>query len=428
MKLVAVGQTDVGQKRDHNEDAFLVDDALGLYVVCDGMGGHAAGEIASAHAIQTVRRVVQENARALEQLKAEDLPENRERVQRLVERAVQSACGEIYRMATEDTGKAGMGTTLVMMLMVGQKGIMGHVGDSRVYLNRQDQLHQLSEDHSYVAEMIKRGRMTEEEAKTSPYANVITRAVGIQESVEVDTLLMDILPGDTILLCSDGLHGYTSDKKELSTMLAVDNVNSIPPGLIHVANSRGGKDNITAIVIRAMTDGQNSAAEHARAEEVNLKLDILKKIPIFRYLTYQELVRVLNSTYVSPYQQGDVIIREGDNGEELFIVLSGTVKISSRGEHLAELGAGGHFGEMALVDHSPRSATVEATTHARMLVMQRTGFYTLIRKEPALAVKLLWSFVQGLSRRLRDTNNQLSGLMAQRETLEPFFIPGDDEE
>lgn len=428
MKLVAVGQTDVGQKRDHNEDAFLVDDALGLYVVCDGMGGHAAGEVASAHAIETVKRVVQENVAALEQLKAEDLPENRERVQRLVEKAVQLACGEIYRLALEDSGKAGMGTTLVMMLMVGQKGIMGHVGDSRVYLNRQDQIHQLSEDHSYVTEMIKRGRMTEEEAKDSPYANVITRAVGIQESVEVDTLLMDVLPGDTFLLCSDGLHGYTPDKKELSTMLGVDDVQSIPPGLIHVANARGGSDNITAIVIRAQSEGANSAADNARAEEVNLKLDILKKIPIFRYLTYQELVKVLNSTYVSPYKEGDVIIREGDNGEELFIVLSGTVQVSSRGENLAELAAGGHFGEMALVDHSPRSATVVARTNARMLVMQRSGFYTLIRKEPALAVKLLWSFVQGLSRRLRDTNDQLSGLMAQRETIEPFFLPSDDEE
>ena len=428
MKLVAIGQTDVGQKRDHNEDAFLVDDALGLYVVCDGMGGHAAGEVASAHAIETVRRVIQENVGVIEKLKADDLPDNRERVQRLVEKAVQLACSEIYRLALEDSGKAGMGTTLVMMLMVGQKGIMGHVGDSRVYLNRQDQIHQLSEDHSYVTEMIKRGRMTEEEAKDSPYANVITRAVGIQESVEVDTLLMDILPGDTFLLCSDGLHGYTPDKKELSTMLGVDDVKSIAPGLVHVANARGGSDNITAIVIRALSEGANSAADHARADEVNLKLDILKKIPIFRYLTYQELVKVLNSTYVTPYKKGDVIIREGDSGEELFIVLSGTVQVTSRGEQLAELAAGGHFGEMALVDHSPRSATVEAKSNARMLVMQRSGFYTLIRKEPALAVKLLWSFVQGLSRRLRDTNDQLSGLMAQRETIEPFFLPSDDEE
>lgn len=426
MHIVAKGQTDVGQKRDHNEDFLLTDPDLGLFVVCDGMGGHAAGEVASEHAAQTVQRIIAENRALLDDFRKKDVPESREKLQQLVETAIQSACGEIFAMATQDSGKAGMGTTLIMMLVAGGKGLMGHVGDSRLYMVRQGQIHQLSEDHSYVTEMIKRGKMTREQARTSPYANVITRAVGIQESVEVDTLLFDILPGDTFLLCSDGLHGYTEDPNELAEMLSVEKFDEIPGQLIDTANTRGGKDNITALVIRAESDDEDRVLEKARADEVNLKLETLKKIPLFRYLTYQELVKVLNITYLETYDEGATIIKEGDSGEELYIVLAGKVSVSRSGREIADLQPGVHFGEMALVDQSPRSATITAKEPTRLLVVQRRSFYTLIRKEPVLAVKLLWSFVQVLSRRLRDTNEQLSGVKSQLETKDVPFLEVED--
>lgn len=427
MHIVAYGQTDVGQKRDHNEDYLLVDEALGLYVVCDGMGGHAAGEVASQHAATTVQRVVKDGAAAIEELKKKDTPETREKVVQLVEHAVQRACSEIFQMATADSGKAGMGTTLIMVLCVGDKGLMAHVGDSRLYMVRQGQIHQLSEDHSYCTEMIKRGKMTREQARNSPYANVITRAVGIQESVQVDTLLFDILPGDTFLLCSDGLAGYTEDPNELAEILSGEDPEALPQALIDLANQRGGKDNITALVVRGVSDAEDHALEQKRAEEVNLKLETLKKIPLFRYLTYQELVKVLNITYLESYDAGALILKEGDTGEELYIVLAGKVSVSRGGQEIVDLHPGVHFGEMALVDQSPRSATITAKDATRLLVVQRRSFYTLIRKEPVLAVKLLWSFVQVLSRRLRETNEQLSGARSALETSKdvPFLEVND---
>jgi PPM family protein phosphatase len=409
MHIKAYGQTDVGHKRDHNEDYLLVDDAEGIYVVCDGMGGHAAGEIAAEHAAKTAQRVVKEHRSVIEEFRRRDTAETREKLIQTLESAVQRACSEIFEMATADSGKAGMGTTLIMMLVVADKGIMAHVGDSRLYMARQGQIHQLSEDHSYCTEMIKRGKMTREQARSSPYANVITRAVGIQESVQVDTLLFDILPGDTFLLCSDGLHGYTEDPNELADLLSVDDAGGLAQSLIDLANQRGGKDNITALVIRGMSDVADEVVEQRRAEEVNLKLETLKKIPLFRYLTYQELVKVLNITYLESFEAGATILKEGDSGEELYIVLAGKVSVSRAGQEFVDLHPGVHFGEMALVDQSPRSATITAKEATRLLVVQRRSFYTLIRKEPVLAVKLLWSFVQVLSRRLRETNEQLSG-------------------
>lgn len=427
MHIVAYGQTDVGQKRDHNEDFLLVDEEVGLYVVCDGMGGHAAGEVASEHAATTAQRVVKDGKAAIEEFKKKDSPETREKLIQLVELAVQRACSEIFQMATADSGKAGMGTTLIMVLVVGDKGLMAHVGDSRLYMVRQGQIHQLSEDHSYCTEMIKRGKMTREQARNSPYANVITRAVGIQESVQVDTLLFDILPGDTFLLCSDGLHGYTEDPNELAELLSGEDSKAVPKTLIDVANQRGGKDNITALIVRGVSDEADQVVEQKRAEEVNLKLETLKKIPLFRYLTYQELVKVLNITYLESYETGTHILKEGESGEELYIVLAGKVSVSRGGTEIVDLHPGVHFGEMALVDQSPRSATITAKEPTRLLVVQRRSFYTLIRKEPVLAVKLLWSFVQVLSRRLRETNEQLSGARSALETSKdiPFLEVND---
>ena len=420
MHIKATGLTDVGKKRDHNEDFILQDDGLGLYVVCDGMGGHAAGEVASQHAAETVQRVVKANAEAIEAFKNEDNAENRERLVQLVENSVQKACNEIYAMGQGDQGKHGMGTTLVMMLVVNGKGLMGHVGDSRLYMVRQGQIHQLSEDHSYCTEMIKRGKMTREQARQSPYANVITRAVGIQESVQVDTLLFDILPGDTFLLCSDGLHGYTEDPNELAELLSDNDAEATTKKLIDLANERGGKDNITALLVKGVSDASDSEIEKARASEVNLKLETLKKIPLFRYLTYQELVKVLNITYLDAYDAGQVVIEQGEEGEELYIVLAGLVSVISDGQEIVDLHPGVHFGEMALVDQAPRSATIKAKEATRLMVIQRRSFYTLIRKEPVLAVKLLWSFVQVLSRRLRETNEQLSGARSKLSDSSPF--------
>ena len=304
MKVNGWGHTDIGRKRDHNEDSILIDGDLGLYAVADGMGGHAAGEVASGRAVQSLREAIVTHRDILEDFQQTDTHETREQLINAVETAIQSACAEIFELATQDKGKAGMGTTLTLMLVVGDKALMAHVGDSRLYLVRQGQLHQLSEDHSYCAEMVKRGKMTREEARSSPYSNVITRAVGIQGSVQVDTLLFDIIPGDTFLICSDGLHSYTDDPNEVVEILSLEEAEQIPEKLIEVANGRGGRDNISAVIVRAVPEGGQIAKDDQRAREVNLKLETLKKIPLFRHLTYQELVKVLNITYLESHEPG----------------------------------------------------------------------------------------------------------------------------
>ena len=182
LKTEAYGHTDVGRKRQHNEDAMLVDPALGLYIVADGMGGHAAGEVASRRATEVVRHHIESNQVVLQQLGTNPTQENRTLAAQLVEVAIQRACADVYRMAAADATKRGMGTTFVCLAVGGGKGVIGHVGDSRIYLVRGGQCHRLTEDHTLVAAQLKAGTITKEQATTSQYRNVITRAVGIQES------------------------------------------------------------------------------------------------------------------------------------------------------------------------------------------------------------------------------------------------------
>lgn len=403
MRVDSWALTDIGRARKHNEDGWLIDEQLGLYAVADGMGGHAAGEVASAYGLRCVQEQLTKRKGLIEEYSKNPTAERHAQVLREVEHAINVASSAIFHMAQRDKKRHGMGTTLSMLLVAGPKAFMAHVGDSRIYLLRAGQIHQLSEDHSYLWEQIKKGAITVEEAKNSPFSNVITRAVGITETVQVDTLVMDVLPGDTFLACSDGMHGYVDSDAELAEILAQSDAESIPRRLVSMANARGGKDNITVVVLRVPGD-----AEDPSAADVLEKLDILRRIPLFRHLNYKELVKVLNQTTQKTYAAGDLVIEEKSSGDEFFVILSGEVEVTKAGRALTVLAPGVHFGEMALVDRSPRSATVRARKPTRLMSLSRKAFYQIVRSEPVLSSKLLWSFVQVLSHRLRATNEALS--------------------
>lgn len=243
--------TDVGRRRTNNEDAFLVDDELGLWVVADGMGGQAAGEVASQQAVETVHGMVRQGLSAGQKAAGgeahESRPTNHERI---LESAVQGATYMVFGLAELDRTKSGMGTTVSAMLQVGDELILAQVGDSRIYRVREGVAEQLTEDHTLVNWQIQQGIITAEEAKTSKQRNVITRAVGNRDYVQVDILRTDVRAGDLYVLCSDGLHGYLKSQ-ELPALVAGRGDEAVA-ALIALANDRGGKDNITCVLVDAL--------------------------------------------------------------------------------------------------------------------------------------------------------------------------------
>lgn len=249
MRTRAVAATDVGRRRAHNEDAFLVDETLGLYVVADGMGGHAAGDVASAEAVDAVFNMVFRDRAKLQRLTGGDhASESIRQAKRLLESAVQSATYMVFGLAQHAPDQRGMGTTVSALAIAGKHAITAQVGDSRVYLVRDGKATQVTEDHTLVAWQIKHGILTEEEAEASPHRNVITRAVGSKDYVQVDVNVFEVLPGDSYLVCTDGLHGYLRDD-EIPAIVALG-PETASKRMIALANERGGKDNITAVVVR----------------------------------------------------------------------------------------------------------------------------------------------------------------------------------
>ena len=245
----SAGVTDVGKVRKGNEDSFLIDDTIGLYVVADGMGGHAGGEVASAEAIDQIFAMVKKGMDGIDALKRDPSSENRNTVRRTLEAAIQAATYMVFGIAEQDPSRKGMGTTISALLFVGPTSVVGQVGDSRVYLVRDKTPVQITEDHTLVNLQIKAGALTREQAKSVSYQNLSTRAVGVKDYVEVDTFDLDCKQGDRFILCSDGVHGYLDDEVELLPLVAPQLHEQCAKALVAHALKRGGRDNATAIVV-----------------------------------------------------------------------------------------------------------------------------------------------------------------------------------
>ena len=410
MQVQAAGLSDVGRVRTNNEDHFVADTQLGLFIVCDGMGGHSAGEVASHICCE----VLSQHGPAMQQARAvwerSQNPTDLKTVATTVDQAMAAACKKIFEHSSKDPKTQGMGTTCTMVFLAGhRKGILAHVGDCRLYLLRAGKMHQLSDDHTYVNDLLRRGALTREQAVNHPQSNVLSRAMGVQPSVAADLMVFDIDPADTFLLCSDGVHTYFAKNEELSALIGTaQEPAAAVSALLAAALERGGHDNCTAILLKIPPE-QTAEVNRTAGPDVaaQQRIAILQKIPIFAHLTYHELVKVLGLTQMSQLPPSTTFIHEGQTGHELFVILDGEVEITRNGATLTTLTSGAHIGEMAMVDNAPRSATVFTRRDTTLLVMRRDEFFGIIRGEPVIATKLLWSFLKVISNRLRKTNDAL---------------------
>ncbi|MGQ0644431.1 MAG: Stp1/IreP family PP2C-type Ser/Thr phosphatase [Elusimicrobiota bacterium] len=250
MKISSAGLTDPGQVRRNNEDSYWVEPETGLYIVADGMGGHAAGEVASRMAVEVIREQVSAGLASGRIPAVGDKMLHVSQRARLLGAAVQMANDVIFSAAQENLEKKGMGTTLVAILLDKSRFAVAHVGDSRLYLHRSGRLEQLTRDHSVVAEQVARGLITAAQAETSDLRNVLSRALGVAPEVRVDVDEHPFRSGDSLLLCSDGLYRVVPDDDMGRELARRDPPAETCRRLVEAANGAGGPDNITVVLIR----------------------------------------------------------------------------------------------------------------------------------------------------------------------------------
>jgi len=251
MQLEAAGSTHVGMKRNHNEDSLLLLPEQKLFIVADGMGGHASGEVASRMAVETVADFFRETAEDDEVTWPYKLCKDKHYEENRLINGVMLANLRIWETAVADPSKKGMGTTIVTTLFTNGGVYIGHVGDSRIYRIGQGRIAQVTEDHSLLNDYLKMKQLTPEEIEAFPHKNVIVRALGMKETVKVDTSFLNLEQDEVFLLCSDGLSGMVRDG-EINRIVneSGKNLEQACSELIAEANKNGGTDNITVILIR----------------------------------------------------------------------------------------------------------------------------------------------------------------------------------
>jgi serine/threonine protein phosphatase PrpC len=249
-RIEVAGETNVGRKRNHNEDNFAIMPDFGLFVVADGMGGHAAGEVASKMAIDAMHEFFAATQSDPERTWPYKMDRTKGYEENRMITGIKLANLRIYESAQREKGKRGMGTTFVGIFTANDGIYVAHVGDSRVYRYRNTQLESLTEDHSLLNDYIKMKRLTEEEIQNFPHKNVIVRALGMKDTVKVDTRFEVPALNDTYLLCSDGLCGPVADYEIAQTLAEHADLKTCAAKLIERANENGGPDNVTCVLVR----------------------------------------------------------------------------------------------------------------------------------------------------------------------------------
>ncbi len=371
----------------------------GLLAVADAPGGAEHGRAGARITLDNVRNHIQRNQDILQRFRRHPSDELRDRVLGIVEEGFGRAAQELFAFSRR---RPGLLITLDLLLLLGTEAFVGHVGDGRVYLVRRGLVHQLTVDHSkddgaIVFEDGSAQDITREELPDQSGSRRFTRALGLQPRVTVESLCMELAPDDRFVLTTAHMHRAIPESV-LHRHLMAESLDSLGPALIR----RAGSSPLVGVA------AQLGGVGPAPTESARHRLALLAPMPLFKHLTERELRTVAGVTRPRRLASGTRVFSQGDPGTELFLVISGAVRIERDGVPIITLGAGTNFGEMAMLDEPFRSASASAQDDTELLVIPRDAFFALLKGNPLLAVKILWNLLLGLSANLRRTSAQLA--------------------
>jgi len=413
MDLDFAARTDVGRIREHNEDNFLVDRNLRLYIVCDGMGGHQGGEVASATAVNIVRETLADARSVIESYRNHDGTGSESEVLSLLERAVQRANSRIYERGQTNAKQKGMGTTLSMVILMGSNAFTAHVGDSRIYRKRSGKIEQLTQDHSFIEEM----KVRQPEAVPGMLAerlkNAITRAVGGGPLIDVDVACHRLQEGDLFLLCTDGLSGYFDDSGP-KPLMTEGKLEQVADGMIEFANDQGGEDNVTALLVRVKTLDDAAPVGLSPFAQVS-------QLKCVSHLTQNQLTALVRAGELVELKKGDKLEMASDS-DGVWLVVSGCFAAADPRAKSVKRTEGSFLGLVSFLWDSPGGGVARSLEDSSALFVPGEVFRGWAMTDPDLALKL--SYVM-----LRDLSSRLGGQKTRRKARgNRGFSPWSDKE
>ncbi len=365
-------------------EQILILQSPGILAVADAGSAGPEGRAALRIALDAVRGHVSRNEDILERFKRNPAPELRERILQVIEESFTRAARELYAFARRYKG---LTVTMDVALLLNSEAFVGHVGDGRVYLVRRGLVHQLTVDHA--------------RASNEPGAETKTkvRALGPQPSVRVESLCMELTEGDRFVLCTRTVHGVLHEQV-LHRHIVGESLDGLGPALIKAAGD-------APMVAAAAQLGGGEASQPGSGRS---RLAILAPMPLFSHCSERELRAIASATHPRRFAGETVLFKKGDPGTDLYLVISGRIRIEVDGKPIVTLGPGSNFGEMAMLDEPQRSADAIAVEEAECLLISRDSFFALLKGNPKLAVKILWNMLLRLSARLRSTSSRLTEL------------------
>ncbi len=397
--------TDPGNKRDNNEDSFYFNEACGVFLVADGVGGGDDGELAS----KMIAEGLEEAAESLAAFAATADPINdskhREAVFAKLLDTIQEINRAVYEAGREVDTYTPMASTCDAVLVTGAAAFIAHVGDSRVYLIRENEIYRITEDHTFAEEL--KAQNIVNEKMLAKYEHVLSRSIGGKPNVEIDSIFIDLQDGDRLFLCSDGITDYLNGP-EIGEFCAALDEEFLLQKLVETAKDRGGADNLTGLLVRVQDDEQSrdTIRDMPRFDTMR-QADLLGKVSVFRGLDIRQILKVMRIIGQETYGKGDVIFSKGDILDSLYIVADGEVELHVGSRKVGAVGEGNHFGELALVTDDSTTFSARCKTDVRLLTISESRFRQIVSSESEIGARLLWNLLKYSAREISRLSLEL---------------------
>lgn len=407
IKLNAAALTQMGARHHQNDDSVLMNEKEGIYIIADGVSEGGQGKLASELITKTIQdKLIQANSDI--QKRGSELTGTKRllAMQEIMQATFAEAQSTLSDLAKSNPNYKLAATTCIALWFNGRFAILGHIGDSRAYLYRAGKLYQLTKDHSGLDELMKMG-MSYEVAIKNPLARALTRAFGNAQLHQPDLLKIEFEPNDTLFLCTDGIYSALNSPQTMSSFVHDLIQDKSIPGWVEKCAKTSGDDSSLIHIHFKDEEQRKEAGITPVGIQASDRIHLVQKTPLSKHMDYVQQSHIAAICEIEKFNAGQTVIKEGDDGDRMYIVAKGKLGIESKGKQLKECNPGEFFGEIALVQKSKRTATAIAKTDSFLLSLSRADLEEVFKKDPLIETRFYRAMLESVLNRVVDLGEQL---------------------